>query len=97
MHDALRRYEPDTFVVDVDDRPSQRACTEDLTMQVLHAGAWHRRTPDLATTACGDAIHGQFTPTRREDLKHPLSKHCGCFTSFELSKADERERAESDQ
>lgn len=102
MHDALARYEPDTVVVDVE-RPttrtkptSPRAHPEELTMQVLADGAWHRRTPDLKTTACGMPLHSQFSPVRREELRHPLSRACGCFTSFELARADQLEAADRD-
>jgi len=95
MHDALRRsYESDTLVVDVDERPARpRARTEELTMQVHHEGDWHRRTPDLATTACGLPVHSQFAPVRREELRHPLCRTC--FTPFELAKADVRANGEA--
>lgn len=63
-------------------------------MQVLHAGAWHRRLPDLSATSCGARYHSQFAPIRREALKHPLCG--GCFTAFEIARADAAELAESD-
>lgn len=86
-------YERDTEVVDVDDPPiaRSRVPTAELTMQVYVDGAYHRRTPDLATTACGLPVHSEFTNARREELTHPLSRECGCFTPFELSKADDTE------
>lgn len=95
MHDAAHRYDPDTIVVDVDDGPSfGRVSTEDLTMQILVMGKWHRRTPDLKTTACGVPFHSQFSPTRREELCNPL---CGdCFTDYEKSVANVRDIEEGD-
>ncbi len=70
-----------------------RVATKELTMQVLVEGAYHRRTPDLDLTACGlHRIHSGFCPLRREVLEHPLSRDCGCFTPYELTKADEAER-----
>ncbi len=85
---AAQAYEADTVVVDVDERPSPRTSrrTEELTMQILHAGAWHRRMPDLAATACDKPFHSQFAPVRREELTHPLCPTC--FTSAELGRAD---------
>ena len=63
-----------------------------LTMQVLQAGAWHRRTPDLAMTACEQSIHSQFSPLRREELTDPL---CGtCFTPYERRRAYEKTRTQ---
>jgi hypothetical protein len=74
-------------VVDVDWAiPRPRTITEDPEMQTLHDGAWHRRLPDLSATACGSPYHAQFAPVRREQLKHPLCP--GCFTPFELARAD---------
>src|SRR5689334_20815628 len=83
-------------VIDVVEKPlppiaRPRVATADLTMQVFHKGAYHRRTPDLATTACGQRLHSEYSPVRREVLLHPLSRDCGCFTPFELAKADEAE------
>ena len=96
-------YENDTIIADVDDDWSTptvitptigRVPTGELTMQVYVNGAHHRRTPDLATTACGILIAGEFCPSRREELRHPLSRDCGCFTPFELSIADAVEAKE---
>jgi hypothetical protein len=87
MANVLPAYEPDKVIVDVDDRPRRR--TEDLTMQVMHGGVWHRRLPDMSATACGTGYHSQFAPARREALKHPLCQ--GCFTAFELARADAAE------
>lgn len=84
MHDALAKYEPDTFVVDVE----SRVPTEDLTMQTNVLGVWHRRLPDLSATSCGMPFNSQFSPVRREELTHPLCPDC--FTSFELRRANER-------
>lgn len=58
-----------------------------LTMQVYKDGNWHRRTPDLATTSCGEVIHSAFDPVRREELCFPLCPEC--FTKYEHTKAAE--------
>lgn len=57
-------------------------------MHVYHEGAWHRRTPDLKTTACGKPFHSEFCRTRREELTHPMSR-C-CFTEHEVEQADKK-------
>lgn len=90
MHDALRvAYEPDTIV----EEPSLgRVSTEDLLMQTNVLGVWHRRLPDLSATSCGMPFNSQFSPVRREELRHPLCPDC--FTAFELRKADERKEKE---
>ena len=56
-----------------------------LTMQVYCEGEWHRRTPDLANTACALLIDSQRCPARREELCEPLCSIC--FTAFEKSQA----------
>lgn len=56
-------------------------------MQVLIDGEYHRRTPDLAHTACGRDIPTQFAPLRREALEGQLCDIC--FTSFECQRAIE--------
>lgn len=101
---AARKYlveeAPDKVVVDVEDPPPiaiGRVATRELTMQVLVAGHYHRRTPDLSMTSCGHySVHSEFHPPRREELTHPLSRDCGCFTPYELQKADEHERKRFD-
>lgn len=75
-------YEPDVYVVDVDSPPRWTLTDEELEMQVLAGGKWHRRMPDLAHTACGEPISSQFSPLRRHDLSEALCVHC--FTLFEL-------------
>jgi hypothetical protein len=83
--------ELDTIVVDDPDaapvRPVVARTKSDgaLTMQVLLDGFYHRRTPDLATTACGTPIPTQFAPLRREELAGNLCTEC--FTAFELVQA----------
>lgn len=62
-------------------------------MQINVLGRWHRRTPDLATTACGVPYHSQFAAARREELCHPLCREC--FTQHELRLADERNAKEN--
>lgn len=68
-----------------------RAPTAELTMQVHHNGAWHRRTPDLARTACGDRLHTAFTPVRHETLTAVGDLCETCFTPFELGEHAEAE------
>ena len=83
-------YEPDTTVVDVDALSIARPRTVTdgaLTMQVLLDGEYHRRTPDLGSTACERPIHSQFTPLRREELTGPLCETC--FTPYERRLAAE--------
>ena len=65
-----------------------RVATAELTMQVMVMGEWHRRTPDLKSTACGVPYHSQYAPTRREELCNPLCH--ACFTDYELSVANIR-------
>jgi hypothetical protein len=86
-HESIAHYEPDVVV---EDEPvplvRSRTVTDGaLTMQVMINGDWHRRTPDLATTACGAPIVSQFSPLRRESLTEPLCEVC--FTDFERDKA----------
>jgi hypothetical protein len=83
-------YEPDTIIADVEDPPhrtSRRRYAEELTMQVLMQGAWHRRKPNLARTACDQPINSQFSPLRREALIDPLCSVC--FTESERQDAAE--------
>ena len=82
-------YEPDT-VVEEQEAPvipirSRTSTDGALTMQVYKGTHWHRRMPDLATTACGIPIHSQFDPVRREEICVPLCSLC--FTQFELDRA----------
>jgi hypothetical protein len=80
-HDFLDR---ETIVIDdPDDRPSRRRVGEELTMQVYVESAWHRRTPDLKTTACGEAFHSQFAKVRPESHAGVLCRIC--FTDYELA------------
>lgn len=84
-------------VVDVDftyEVPRSRTRTEDPVMHVNVDGHWHRRLPDLSATSCGASYHSQLAPVRRESLKHPLCP--GCFTPFELARADRAALEESD-
>jgi len=90
-------YDFDTVVTDVDDTPSPPAISRTttdgaLTMQVHQNAEWHRRTPDLATTACGEPIHSQFSALRREELSGDLCREC--FTPYERSKAAEKAKSE---
>lgn len=63
-------------------------------MHVIVNGLWHRRSPGLGTTACGLPIQTQFSPVRPEQLVHPLSRECRCFTPYELALADDRAKQE---
>jgi hypothetical protein len=82
-------FDERSSATDIADIPRPRTRTEDPVMHVLHAGAWHRRLPDLTATSCGARYHSQFSPVRREELKHPLCR--GCFTPLELARADAAE------
>jgi hypothetical protein len=101
MHDFRDDYDADVVVIDIPvSTPATRAARqrrsadEELEMQVLTGGTWHRRTPDLANTACGQRIASQFSPLRRHELSEPM---CGqCFTAFELATAAARTAADRD-
>ena len=54
------------------------------------------QTDRTAKTSCGRAYHAQFCPVFREELVHPLSRDCGCFTAAELAEADEQKRLETE-
>lgn len=85
----LQLYERDTEICDPEPAalPVRSRTSTDgaLTMQVYKEGNWHRRTPDLASTACGKPIHSTFDPVRREELCLPLCHEC--FTKFEQERA----------
>lgn len=82
-------YEPDTIVEEQESSVvpirSRTNTGGELTMQVYKDSSWHRRMPDLATTACGIPIHSQFDPVRREEICLPLCSEC--FSKFELNRA----------
>jgi hypothetical protein len=74
-----------------------------LTMQVLMSArledgstftGWHRRMPDLSTTACDSAIPTQFAPIRREELRGDLCPEC--FTRAERRRAAENNLKDED-
>jgi hypothetical protein len=71
---------------------------DELTMQVLHDGVWHRRLLSRNETACGVPYHGQFHSLRRESLEGKL---CGnCFTIREQAISDdlaEKARIEAEE
>lgn len=99
MLDLAHTY--DTFVIDDPDAPQASTADEDEHMRHVQVmGVWHRRTPDLRTTACGIPYHSQFCPTREaklEDAEHMCSGPEGCFTNHEVRKAveaDAKEQAE---
>ncbi len=61
-------------------------------MQIYVNGAWHRRTPDLKTTACGEVFHSQFAKARPESCVGEMCRVC--FTAYELAlneRVNERE------
>jgi hypothetical protein len=71
-----------------------RRATKEVIVHVIVDGLWHRRSPGLGTTACGLPFHSQFSKVRPEQLVHPLSRDCQCFTRFELALADEKQARE---
>jgi hypothetical protein len=73
---------------------TRRKTAEAIVMHVYVDGANHRRSPGLGVTACGRPFNAQFAPVRPEQLVHPLSRDCGCFTPFELDQADQKLRKE---
>lgn len=84
MHDAA--YARDTFILDLEDLPSSpRVQTEDLTMHVHIDGTWHRRTPDLKSSACAKPLDSERSAVRRDVLAGDLCPDC--FTRFELELA----------
>lgn len=90
-------YEPDTIIVDVhEDRSSQRPLHAELTMQVHHDdGSWHRRTPDISTTACGKPLVRLGQALRVETYAGPLCREC--FTPYELAINEQLREAERKQ
>ena len=98
MHDAAHNYDADTIVIDIEEQSAPvrgRVATAELTMQVMVLGRWHRRVPDLSTTACGFPYHAQFAPIRREELCNPLCAECFC--AHELSIANVRDIEEGEK
>lgn len=71
----------------MDEIARPRTTSSDLSRQVMVEGAWHRRLPDLSSTACGLAYPSQFCPLRSEMLVAPLCFIC--FTAVEIARADE--------
>jgi hypothetical protein len=81
MHDALREYEPDVEVVDVDESDAQtfrprfvdaesviarsRVPTKDLDVHVQLDDGWHRMTPDGMETACGARVDMRYRLAER--------------------------------
>lgn len=100
-YEAYDYYDDDTEAVDADEPPLAialpRVATEDLAVHVfiVEHGYFHRRHPStLKTSCCKYQVHAGFCSTRREQLVHPLSRDCGCFTAAELAEADDNWRAE---
>ncbi len=89
----------DTRVIDDPDAPPHarlfpkpalpRVSTEELTMQVLVDGQWHRRIPDpVHETSCGVPFRLVETPPRREVLTYRDGDLCEtCFTPHERARA----------
>jgi hypothetical protein len=104
MHDAMRSYEADTEVVDVEEpRRSRRSSvadsiarsrvdTGDLTMHVYIDGAWHRLDPYTLDAACGAKVTANSARLHERLYKYPLSRDCGCFTKVEIERADAADR-----
>lgn len=78
---ALRAYEPDTVVIEVDEEPPMHVRGDD--------GYWHRRAVGQLSTACGQHIElgAQIRHETYAGRLCPL-----CFTPFELA-AGERVNA----
>jgi hypothetical protein len=99
MFDAAHAYETTVVIDDPDAEPTPaiaigRVKTAELTMQVQVDGAWHRRTPDLRETACGEPIHSEFAATRREVLTMEGGGLCEtCHTPHEIRRAAENDAA----
>lgn len=110
MFDAAPAYEK--YVVeldDIDDAPEreERDATsaaadeeEEVVMQVLVLGQWHRCTPDHASTACGvpfrfvNSLKRREVLTQRAHLDAPPGDMCpDCFTQFEIAQANARDEA----
>lgn len=87
MHEgAARSYEPDTYVVDPDDWNPR----EDLTVQIRDDDSiWHRKAIGGLHTACGEPIETRLGQELRHERYEGRLCRCGCFSKFELEKADE--------
>lgn len=100
MHDALRKYEPDTIVEDVDDWQPEpiargRVPTGDLEVHVQLDDGWHREDVEDATeTACDVHVNERLVIDRRarRKIEHPLAP-CECWTTKEKGKANDAYRA----
>lgn len=84
MFDSTAQHE--TYVIDDPDAP-YTSDEEESMRHVNVLGLWHRRTPDLACTACGIPYHAQFALTRAAVLEHADLMCTDCFTTHEMRKA----------
>ena len=90
-------YERDVEIADVDEperiaRP--RVDTKELTVHVIVEGWRHRRHASTTKTSCGEhRLHAAFAVPVREEIVHPLSRYCGCFTRAEIAEADDAWRS----
>ncbi len=84
MANAPHHYEFDTVIVD--DQGSSAVSDGVTVHHILIGSIWHRRTPDLATTACGLPFHSAYSPLRRESLVGPICPVC--FTPYELAQSE---------
>jgi hypothetical protein len=91
LHDS---YHLDTVIVDVDEPSRPRVASEELTVQVMTGGTWHRRRRDLAMTACGLTYHSQFAPVRRENDAGPLCVKC--HTDYELAQSEKLAKTDNE-
>jgi allophanate hydrolase subunit 2 len=90
----------DTVVIDDPDSQApvavtrSRTTTEELQMQVLVHGEWHRMLDDHTQTACGEPWHAGRTPSERTGprLTARGGRLCGrCYTPREIEKAAEND------
>jgi hypothetical protein len=99
MHDALRFYEPDKFVEEIDEwAPTEpialpRADTGDLAVHVQLDDGWHREDVGAVETACDVHINARLVIDRRarRKVEHPLAR-CECWTTKERRYADDAYR-----
>lgn len=95
MHDgAVRYYETDTAVVDVDDWNPR----EDLTVQIRDDnGTWHRKAIGGFHTACGDPIEHRLGQELRHERYDGQVCSKGCFSRWELEKTAENNASENEE
>lgn len=87
----------ETLVVDDPDSPAALVDDEEEVMRHVHVlGLWHRRTPDLRTTACGVPFNGERALTRAAELFKAHLMCRDCFTPYEIERAAKADAKEED-